>query len=329
MADDDIAVVVEPDNETKAPDVVVTNKDPADDLAAQYKELEARQRSDEQRATAAEQRARDAEQKANEATRQVQGARVEIVDSRLDTILSGISAAETEANSAVAEYQRAMEAGDFAGSAKAQRKMAAAEARKIRLDEAKADLEVSKQVETQRAAQPLRPETRQPQYTDPVEAFIASADRPPQTQRWLREHRDFVTDPQKQKKLNAAHMDADAEGIEINSPEYFAHVNNFLGLSEANGTQQRQAPTPPARRRASVPVAPVNATGGGTNGGSNEVRLSAREALAATDGTLVWNYPDPTGKGRWKVGEAIGVQEMARRKQKMTAEGVYDKSVAE
>lgn len=327
MADDDIAVVVEPDTETKAPDVVVTNKDPADDLAAQYKELEARQRADEQRATAAEQRATAAEHKAAEAGRQVQGARVEIVDSRLDTILSGISAAETEASSAEAEYQRAMEAGDFAGSAKAQRKMAAAEARKIRLDEAKADLEVSKQLETQRAAQPQR--QAQPQYTDPVEAFIASADRPPQTQRWLREHRDFVTDPQKQKKLNAAHMDADAEGIEINSPEYFAHVNNFLGLSETNGTQQRQAPTPPARRRASVPVAPVNATTGGNGGSGNEVRLSAREAQSAQDGTVVWNTPDPTGKGRWKVGDPVGVQEFARRKQKMMADGVYDKSVAE
>lgn len=326
MADDEIAVVVE--SEAQPPDVVV-NKDPADDLAAQYKELEARQRADEQRATAAEQRATAAEQKTAEAARQVQGARVEIVDSRLDTILSGISAAQTEATAAKAAYRAAMEAGDFAAAAEAQEKIADAATARARLTEAKADLEVSKQVEAQRAAQPQRP--AQPQYSDPVEAYIASAERPPQTQAWLRDHREYITDPRKQMKLNAAHSDALGEGYEANSPEYFDHVNNFLGLNksaETNGTRQTQNGTP-TRRRASVPVAPVNATGGGANGGGNEVRLSAREALSATDGTLVWNYPDPTGKGRWKVGDSIGVQEMARRKQKMQADGVYDKSVAE
>ena len=59
------------------------------------------------------------------------------------------------------------------------------------------------------------------------------------------------------------------------------------------------------------------------NGGATEVRLSAAEARSATDGTLVWNYEDPTGKGRFKKGEPIGIQEMARRKAALTKDGRY------
>jgi hypothetical protein len=48
--------------------------------------------------------------------------------------------------------------------------------------------------------------------------------------------------------------------------------------------------------------------------------------MAATDGTLVWNYDDPSGKAKFKKGEPIGIREMARRKSLMTKEGRYDRS---
>jgi hypothetical protein len=83
-----------------------------------------------------------------------------------------------------------------------------------------------------------------------------------------------------------------------------------------NGQQQSQ-------RRPTAPVAPVTTTGGGMSGEGNTVRLSKNEAAAAMDGTHVWNVPDPTGKNRWKVGDPIGIQEMARRKLSMAKEGRY------
>ena len=78
-----------------------------------------------------------------------------------------------------------------------------------------------------------------------------------------------------------------------------------------------------------MPVAPVQASGGGTSGGGTEVRLTRGEANAATDGTLVWNYDDPSGQKRFRKGDNIGIQEMARRKLEMSKQGLYDKSFVE
>ena len=68
---------------------------------------------------------------------------------------------------------------------------------------------------------------------------------------------------------------------------------------------------------------------GGGSGGGTEVRLSPGEAKAATDGTLVWNYNDPSGKNRFKKGDAIGVQEMVRRKHELTKQGQYNRVYVE
>ena len=78
-----------------------------------------------------------------------------------------------------------------------------------------------------------------------------------------------------------------------------------------------------------MPVAPVQSSAGGTSGGGPEIRLSPGEAQSATDGTLVWNYDDPSGKNRFKKGDPIGIQEMARRKHELQKQNAYDKSYTE
>ena len=59
------------------------------------------------------------------------------------------------------------------------------------------------------------------------------------------------------------------------------------------------------------------------------MRLSKGEAASATDGTLTWNYDDPSGQKRFKKGDVIGVQEFARRKLALKESGQYDKSLTE
>ena len=82
-----------------------------------------------------------------------------------------------------------------------------------------------------------------------------------------------------------------------------------------------------------MPVAPVNGGGGsggaGNGAGAITVSLSRTEAASATDGTLVWNFDDPSGQKKFKKGEPIGIQEFARRKREMKAQGLYDKSLTE
>lgn len=326
MADtDDIVVEIEKDDAAKtagATEVETHAADPVADLKAQYEELQASEEAARQAREAADRRAAAADIARQAAEREVESSRTEITETRISTVEQGLAAAQTEAGAAKAEYIAAQEAGDWKRAADAQERIAAAQARIVRLDEAKSDLEIAK-------AQPARTETRQteqraPVHTDPVEAFLAQ--RSPKTQEWLRAHPDEAralalgTDSRRAAKINAADNDAVAEGFQRDTPEYFAHVEKFLGMGSANGASSGKTP----QRRSSAPVAPVNGSAGGASGGGDTVKLTQGEANAANDGTLVWNYDDPSPQKKFKKGDPIGNQEMARRKLAMQKEGRYD-----
>ena len=325
MADDDIEVQIEEEKVTPEETTVKTaTVDPVVELKKQYEELQA-QTEAERAATAAARRETAVERQGRlAAEKEVESSRTEVVETRLGTVETGLASAQAAAESAKAEYVRAQEAGDWKSAADAQQKLSRAEAQIVRLDEAKSDLEVAKVAP--------KPETKVGDIAtqtppDPVEAFISGPidaqgnRRAAESQAWLREHKDYITDPRKLKKLSAADMDAQAEGHAVNSAEYFDHVNKFLGLTKDGKTN---GATNGKTARKSAPVAPVNATAGGAGGGGEVVKLSKSEAASATDGTLIWNYADPTGKNRWKKGDPIGVEELARRKLAMQKEGRYD-----
>lgn len=315
----EVVVKLEPDA-AAAPEVVVKTevKDPAvNDLVNQYKELEAESEKRRVAKEDAEKRASAAVQDAAAARQEAATARTAATSSQLDTITTALSSAQAEVESAKKEFRAASEAGDFDAQATAMERMTDAKARVLRYDEAKADLE------TRKTAKPVTP-------TDPVEAYAAG--RTEQTANWLREHREFVIDPRKNQKLTAAHHDAVADGLSPDTPEYFDHVEKFIGLKKADVvekvvTEGDDVQRPGAKKPAVRQVAPVNGSRG-TGGAvpTNEVRLSAREAEAANDGTHVWNYDDPSGQKKFKKGDPIGTQEFARRKQKLTQQGAYDRS---
>jgi hypothetical protein len=293
------------------------NDDPLEDLRGQLSTLKTQNvgLSSQLASTAA---------RAEAAEREVGEARHTVADSNYDTIVSGINAARAEADAAEIAYRDAAERGDFAAQSKAQREMARAESRITPLEMAKAELE------SERKARPKATE-REPQQRpqaggDPVESYLAS--RTPKSAQWLRNGRtDYITDQSKNNKLIAAHYHAVGEGIQPDSTEYFEHLEQQLGLKKVVASDKRQQTT--VQRRPSAPSAPVNGSGGGVNGGKSEVRLSAKEAQSATDGTLQWNYDDPSGQKRFKKGDPIGIAEFARRKSKMQAEGLYDKTLTE
>lgn len=331
MAD---SIVVQIDKESALPDGGVTTTvdanapDPIADLKAQHERLEAEAKRERDGREAATRQAQNEQAARIAAEQERDAARSEATDTRTSAIEQGVAAAQAASDAAKSKITTAMEAGDWKAVADAQVELADARADFKRFSEAKAD------VELQRLEQPRR-QTEQQQRpqppVDPLQAFLAS--RSPATQAWLQNHPDELralayNDPRRGKKINAAHEDAQAEGLTIDSPEYFAHIEQFIGLKPngaANGTHngaQQQQP----RRNGSAPVAPVQASAGGTNGGGEVVRLSAGEARAATDGTHIWNYDDPSPQKRFKKGDPIGTQEFARRKLAMQKSGEYDKS---
>lgn len=272
------------------------------------------------RVTTAETAARVATEQATEATQRASRMETQVVTSQLDTVLTGIAAAESEANAAEIALANAIEAGDAPAQARANRAIASATSRIERLTEAKADLEDA--VKRGPATRPTpQQNTRTAPPSDPVEAFTQGMS--PRSAAWVKAHPECVTDRRMNARMLAAHNLALADDVEVDSDEYFRRIEDGIGGSQVQKTAAK--PSSDTGRRPSSAAASGAGASGGLNGGDLEVRLTKREAASATDGTLVWNYDDPTGQKRWTKGEPIGLKEMARRKHEGMKSGLYDR----
>lgn len=320
MADEqqDEIVVQVPDE----PKPAEGGSDPVADLKSQYEELQEQQKRDQEARKDAETRARTAEAAREQAEQTARTAQGEAADTRITAVDQAIESAKAEVAAARSAYKAAMEAGDWDKAGEAQERISDATTRRVNEENKKS----AWAAEAERVQQ-----LRQQRPTgDPIDDYINGVEKvTPNSARWLREHRDWVSDKAKNVKLTAAHWDAVDQGIAVDSPEYFEHVERKIGLktdpapkAKTNGSGNGDS----ARRPSAAPVAPVTPSAGGTSGGVAEVRLTKGEAASATDGTLVWNYDDPSGQKRFKKGDPIGLTEMARRKKVMTEQGHYDKT---
>lgn len=289
--------------------------DPVEDLKSQFTSMQ-------QRTTEVERENEHLRQEAQQASQRAHALEGQVVNTQLGTVITGLEAAKAEADAAEREYATAFEAGDGMAMARAQRKMAAAEARALTLEGAKEELEATAK---RRPAEP-QPTRRQPPQASgsPVERFIAQNNIPAKSAAWIRRNPEVTSDARANARMMAAHNMAVAEGIEVESEDYFRKIDEVYGgvvTKKADGQQQSQ-------RRPAAPAA-GGGTGGGSklNGGGIEVKLTPGEYRSATDGTLVWNWDDPNGK--FKKGDPIGVEEFAKRKYHGKKKGLYDKSVSE
>jgi hypothetical protein len=246
---------------------------------------------------------------------------------QLETIENGISQVESDIAQAEAAYARAFEAGDGAAMARAQRAISRGEAHLVQLGEARDSLRSGARRQPTQEPPPRRAPV------DPVEAAIVAGRMSPRSAEWIRAHPDCITDPAKNKRMLAAHYAAVADGIEVDSDDYFERIEK--GVKPVQQRQQQketqkdgERPAGDGRRPSSAATSGSGA-GGGMNGGSVQVKLTAREAASATDGTLVWNYDDPSGQNKFKKGDPIGLAEMARRKHEGMKAGLYDKNAFE
>ena len=279
---------IEVEIEQDAP-VVEAKKDGSEDAIAaaireQAKEYEVKLVAEREEKEAARRRADTAEREARVATARV-------ADSDLDSVTNAISMVEMQREKVKRQLKDAMEAGDFDGTVKAQEDLSEAITKLNALKEGKNYIE-------QRKSEPVN--------VDPQEAYIGKFTQ--RSQEYLRQHRELVTNENKNKRMIAAHYEAEAEGHKPDSEAYFQFLDNKLGYAEA----PKKAPS---RMPAGAPVSRGN--GDIQSGGNgNVIKLSSGEARAATDGSIVWN----AGANK---GEPIGVKEYARRKSLMIKNGQY------
>ncbi len=211
----------------------------------------------------------------------------------LRSVDAAMLTAESEARAAEAVLKEADDMGDSDAKVAATRRLTAVEVRRNNLEQQAAMLR------------------RMPVSSgDPLEDhFSRFTDR---TAAWMREHKDWVTDPKKNAKVTGAHNFAIAEGFTPDTDEYFEYVEKMIGLRGGNGGGNRGSNM---QRQKSTSYDPADHR---THVTPNGVYLTENEKKIATDGTLVWNYGPNKGK-------ALGLQEMARRKAEMHKQGMYDR----
>lgn len=264
-------------------------------VRAQVKEFEAKLQAERKEKEEARRRAEMAERQARE-------AQSKVAQSELDVVSTSIVAVESERDAVKRELKDAMERGDVDATVAANERLAEVTTTLKQLKEGKENLERTRSEPVNNSA-------------DPVEAYISKFS--PRSQEYLRQHKDLVTDTSKNKRLIAAHYDAEAEGLAPDTDQYFAFIDQKLGYTSETGQETGQKQS----SRRATPAAPVSRGGdlssGGGSASQNVVKLSPGEARAAVDGSIVWN----SGPNK---GEPIGVKEYARRKAMMQKSGAYD-----
>lgn len=248
--DEDIVIAVEPE---EVPEVEVVKQD--DGIADLRRQLDA------ERAARIE-----AERRATDASRDAHRARNDVDETNIQLVANAIDTLRRDDDILKHNYQLAMQGGNYAAAAEIQQEMSSNAAKLLQLNNGLEAMK-SKPREPEPAAAPA----------DPVEAFARLLS--PKSASWVRSHPEYVTNPNLNRKMIAAHELAVADGLAVDSDEYFSAVEGTLKIkqkapAEQNETGDEFAAKVVQRRDAAPAAAPVS------RGGSsrpNVVRLTSAE----------------------------------------------------
>ena len=300
MEDENTEIVVEIENAPSVEDQAKNKEAPKIETKVEDENIEAvraQVRDFEEKLNTEREEKEAARRRAEAAERETAQIKTRVVDTEIDAVANALAVSEMELDTAKRDLKKAMEEGDFDGVVSANEKLAQKTLEINRLKEGKEALE-------NRSKQ-------QPDSSDPFDNYVSRFT--PRSQDYLRKHKEVVTDPKKNKLLIAAHYEAEANGHAADTDGYFDFIDQRMGYKTVEPKTQQQA------RGGTTPAAPVSRSVDSSSSSTspNVIKLSAGEAKAATDGTILWNHGPDKGK-------PIGVKEYARRKALMQREGLYN-----
>lgn len=183
-----------------------------------------------------------------------------------------ISAAESDAERAESDYAKACEAGDWAAAGKAQRAIAAAEARANQFRVQKDYLESNKESLVSR---PMPTRTAPPSTGDKYAPYVSGLLN--EERAWLDQRPNFISDPKYRQIVLNASVIAEARGNPRGSEGYFRAIEQIIG--EEGGEDHTPAPRP---RTQSADLAPQRRTAPGASPtNSREISLTADQVEVA------------------------------------------------
>lgn len=222
----------------------------------------------------AEQRARqEAEHRARLAAQHAEQAQGHVEDANYQLVVNAIGTLKERSDTLKAAYKEAMSVGDYDKLADIQEAISVNASQLSELNRgARAMKEAMEEAAERAKRQPVEP---MPRTVDPIEDMASRVSD--KSASWLRANRANLQDTQKIGRMFRAHQDAIEDGIAADSDEYFAYIENRLGIrkqaAEDNAMSEAAAPAAP-RRAPQPPPAPVSR---GTSR-PNVIRLTKEQA---------------------------------------------------
>ena len=202
-----------------------------------------------------------------DAERNVVVAKGEVHDTQLSLVTNAIETVKQSSATLKSQYRDAMAVGDYDTAADVQEQMSNNAARLLQLEQGKTAMEEAP-----------KPTVAASRSADPVEALASQLTA--RSAAWVRAHPECATDERLYRKMLAAHNLATADGIAVDSDEYFTSVEQSMGFNarrEDTHDDPLVEAAKPVQRRTSPSAAPPSRSGTGGGDRPNVVRLSAEE----------------------------------------------------
>lgn len=263
----EVLEIEEPEIEVEVEEPEVPQQDDA--TIALKKQIDELKKSEQVHKDRAEQFAREREEaleRARQREAQISKVQKEAYDSQADAISSALAAAQAEADKAQLDIENAISLGDAKGQAEAQRRMSMATANLARLQDGKEAAEA-------RAKEPPA------QTGDPIDTW----GMPPITTTWLKNHRPWLTDPDKLDELRWHQLQAKRAGLQPHTKEFLEFIEVQIGEREAPEAEVEVEKEPVVKKKEPVVSAPVSRNVPTVNGKprSGKVTLTPKEVEAA------------------------------------------------
>lgn len=215
---------------------------------------------------------------------QVTNATTARLDTEEQAVGERVEAAEAAALALRKAYSDALAEGRFDEAAELQDKMG----------ELRAKQTADKQYKTWLAGEKNR--AAQQVQRQPAAEGVDLTQYSPAQRKWIRENPEFMEDPSVRAKTYAGHQLAIADGVAVDSPEYFEIINEVVARRGRTPAGEDEEPAP--RQRQAAADMPVTRRSPATSTRQTPVRLTADQMEAAditNPDTPVQGHRDTTG----------------------------------
>jgi hypothetical protein len=198
-----------------------------------------------------------------------------VQDTNLQLVRNAIDTVKRNNDLLKYSYSEALSVGDYTKAAEIQEGLSMNSAKLMELERGRAHMESAPKIVAQEPAR----------RSDPVEELASQLS--PRSADWVRRNPQCVTDARMYQKMVAAHNLAVADGLQPDTDDYFATIEDTLRIrSRAPVEQDEDAMASAAKvtqRRYAPPAAPVSRGGTGTGSRPNGYTLSKDEKETARD----------------------------------------------